>query len=214
MHVLISIQQRVPQWQIPEAAARSLIARFPDVRFTYATTEDERARGLADRRCGLHLDPERGGTGAGAEAAVGAQLRGGGRDASACPRCSRAASASATPAACRPCRLPSTCWPCCSPSPSRFRSRSTISGRRAGRSTTTSAPACRGCCAGRTLGLIGVGTIGARAGLARLGAGHAGGGPATAGGRRRRARRRRASTRATNCRRCWRSATRWRLPRR
>ncbi len=46
MHVLISIQQRVPQWQIPEAAARSLIARFPDVHFTYATTEAERARGL------------------------------------------------------------------------------------------------------------------------------------------------------------------------
>ena len=46
MHVLISIQQRVPQWQIPEAAARSLIARFPDVHFTHALTEDERARGL------------------------------------------------------------------------------------------------------------------------------------------------------------------------
>jgi len=46
MHVLISIQQRVPQWQIPEASARALIARFPDVRFTYATSDDERARGL------------------------------------------------------------------------------------------------------------------------------------------------------------------------
>ena len=46
MHVLISIQQPVPQWQIPEAAARAIVARFPDVRFIYATTEDERARGL------------------------------------------------------------------------------------------------------------------------------------------------------------------------
>jgi phosphoglycerate dehydrogenase-like enzyme len=46
MQVLISIQQRVPQWQIPEVSARSLMARFPDVRFSYATTEDERARGL------------------------------------------------------------------------------------------------------------------------------------------------------------------------
>jgi phosphoglycerate dehydrogenase-like enzyme len=46
MHVLISIQQRVPQWQIPETAVRSLIARFPDVRFSYATTDEERARGL------------------------------------------------------------------------------------------------------------------------------------------------------------------------
>ena len=44
MHVLISIQQRVPQWQIPEAAARSLIARFPDVQFTYATTEADNNR--------------------------------------------------------------------------------------------------------------------------------------------------------------------------
>ncbi len=46
MKVLISIQQRVPQWQIPEEGARQLIARFPDVDFTYATTDEERARGL------------------------------------------------------------------------------------------------------------------------------------------------------------------------
>lgn len=46
MRVLISIQQRVPQWQIPEEGARRLIARFADVNFTYATTDDERARGL------------------------------------------------------------------------------------------------------------------------------------------------------------------------
>ena len=46
MHVLISIQQRVPQWQIPEDAARALMARRPDVRFTYATTEEMRREGL------------------------------------------------------------------------------------------------------------------------------------------------------------------------
>jgi phosphoglycerate dehydrogenase-like enzyme len=46
MQVLISIQQRVPQWQIPEAAARSIVERFPDVRFSYATTDEERAHGL------------------------------------------------------------------------------------------------------------------------------------------------------------------------
>ena len=46
MHVLISIQQRVPQWQIPEPAARALIARRPDVQFTYATTYDMRREAL------------------------------------------------------------------------------------------------------------------------------------------------------------------------
>lgn len=46
MNVLISIQQRVPQWQIPEASAHALMARFPDVTFTYARTPEERARGL------------------------------------------------------------------------------------------------------------------------------------------------------------------------
>lgn len=46
-HVLISIQQRVPQWQIPEASAQTLMARFPDLRFTYARTPDERRAGLA-----------------------------------------------------------------------------------------------------------------------------------------------------------------------
>jgi phosphoglycerate dehydrogenase-like enzyme len=47
MHVLISIQQRVKQWQIPEAAARALMGRFPDLEFTYATTEADRASALA-----------------------------------------------------------------------------------------------------------------------------------------------------------------------
>jgi phosphoglycerate dehydrogenase-like enzyme len=46
MHVLISIQQKVPQWQIPEAAARAIIARFPEITFTYAVTDHERRRAL------------------------------------------------------------------------------------------------------------------------------------------------------------------------
>lgn len=45
--VLVSIQQRVSQWQIPEASALALMARFPDVSFVYARTEAERAQGLA-----------------------------------------------------------------------------------------------------------------------------------------------------------------------
>ena len=46
LHVLISIQQRVSQWQIPEAAARTIIERFPQVDFTYATSNAERAQAL------------------------------------------------------------------------------------------------------------------------------------------------------------------------
>lgn len=45
--VAISIQLRVPQWQIPEASARAIIDRFPDVRFLYARSESERAEALA-----------------------------------------------------------------------------------------------------------------------------------------------------------------------
>jgi phosphoglycerate dehydrogenase-like enzyme len=48
LSVLVSIQQRVPQWQIPEASARALASRFPDIRFTYARTADERATALPD----------------------------------------------------------------------------------------------------------------------------------------------------------------------
>jgi phosphoglycerate dehydrogenase-like enzyme len=47
MHVLVSIQQRVPQWQIPAGAVDALVARFPDVQFTHATTEAARLEGLA-----------------------------------------------------------------------------------------------------------------------------------------------------------------------
>jgi len=46
MQVLISIQQRVPQWQIPEGMARALMARRPDLQFTYATTDEMRREGL------------------------------------------------------------------------------------------------------------------------------------------------------------------------
>lgn len=45
--VAISIQQRVRQWQIPESSVRVLKARFPDVVFTHARTEAERAAALA-----------------------------------------------------------------------------------------------------------------------------------------------------------------------
>jgi phosphoglycerate dehydrogenase-like enzyme len=47
LEVLISIQQRVPQWQIPEAAARALMSRFPEVTFTYAENAVERSAALA-----------------------------------------------------------------------------------------------------------------------------------------------------------------------
>jgi phosphoglycerate dehydrogenase-like enzyme len=48
MKVLISIQQPVEQWQIPADGVATLRARFPHLEFVHATTDDERARGLAD----------------------------------------------------------------------------------------------------------------------------------------------------------------------
>lgn len=48
MKVLISIQLAVKQWQIPADGVATLRARFPDIEFIYATTPDERARGLVD----------------------------------------------------------------------------------------------------------------------------------------------------------------------
>lgn len=48
MKVLISIQQRVKQWQIPAEGVATLRARFPHIEFTYATSDEERARGLVD----------------------------------------------------------------------------------------------------------------------------------------------------------------------
>lgn len=48
MHVLISIQQPVKAWQIPLDGVERLRQRFPDITFTHATDDMTRARGLAE----------------------------------------------------------------------------------------------------------------------------------------------------------------------
>jgi D-2-hydroxyacid dehydrogenase (NADP+) len=48
MKVLISIQQPVAQWQIPVEGVDTLRKRFPHIQFIHATTPDERAAGLAE----------------------------------------------------------------------------------------------------------------------------------------------------------------------
>jgi phosphoglycerate dehydrogenase-like enzyme len=48
MRVLISIQQPVKAWQIPVEGVERLRARFPDISFVHATDEGSRAEGLAD----------------------------------------------------------------------------------------------------------------------------------------------------------------------
>jgi phosphoglycerate dehydrogenase-like enzyme len=48
MKVLVSIQQAVPQWQIPAEHIPVLRGRFPDVEFVHATTGPERTDGLRD----------------------------------------------------------------------------------------------------------------------------------------------------------------------
>ena len=48
MRVLISIQQPVTQWQIPAEGVDVLRRRFPQIEFLHATTPEERARGLRD----------------------------------------------------------------------------------------------------------------------------------------------------------------------
>ncbi len=48
MKVLISIQQPVAQWQIPAAGVATLRQRFPGIEFVHATSDDQRARGLQD----------------------------------------------------------------------------------------------------------------------------------------------------------------------
>ncbi|MGE3491933.1 MAG: D-2-hydroxyacid dehydrogenase [Vicinamibacterales bacterium] len=48
MKVLVSIQQPVAQWQIPAEGVATLRARFPHIEFIHATSDEERARGLAD----------------------------------------------------------------------------------------------------------------------------------------------------------------------
>ena len=47
MRVLISIQQPVPQWQIPAENVAALVARFPRIEFRHAVNDAERASGLA-----------------------------------------------------------------------------------------------------------------------------------------------------------------------
>jgi D-2-hydroxyacid dehydrogenase (NADP+) len=47
MNVLISIQQPVRPWQIPERAVETLRGRFPGTSFVHARTDEERASGLA-----------------------------------------------------------------------------------------------------------------------------------------------------------------------
>ena len=48
MKVLISLQQHVPHWQIPPEAVDILRTHFPHIDFIYATTDEERAAGLAE----------------------------------------------------------------------------------------------------------------------------------------------------------------------
>lgn len=48
MKILISIQLAVKQWQIPPECVETLRRRFPLVKFVYATTPEERAAGLKD----------------------------------------------------------------------------------------------------------------------------------------------------------------------
>lgn len=48
MKVLISIQQSVAHWQIPVEGVETLRQRFPHIRFVHATTPEQRQAGLAD----------------------------------------------------------------------------------------------------------------------------------------------------------------------
>jgi phosphoglycerate dehydrogenase-like enzyme len=48
MKVLISIQQPVKQWQIPEEGVATLRERFPLITFIHATTNEQRAEGLKE----------------------------------------------------------------------------------------------------------------------------------------------------------------------
>ncbi len=48
MKILISIQQPVTQWQIPAEGVAALRARFPHLSFIHATSPEQRAAGLTD----------------------------------------------------------------------------------------------------------------------------------------------------------------------
>jgi phosphoglycerate dehydrogenase-like enzyme len=48
MKILISIQQPVTQWQIPPGSVAALRERFPAIQFIHATTPEQRAEGLSE----------------------------------------------------------------------------------------------------------------------------------------------------------------------
>lgn len=48
LHVLISIQSKVAAWSIPPEGVQTLRDRFPHITFVYATTPEQRAAGLPD----------------------------------------------------------------------------------------------------------------------------------------------------------------------
>jgi phosphoglycerate dehydrogenase-like enzyme len=48
MKILVSIQQPVTQWQIPAACVATLRDRFPLIKFIHATSQEQRAEGLRD----------------------------------------------------------------------------------------------------------------------------------------------------------------------
>ena len=48
MRILVSIQQPVHQWQVPREGVEALRKRFPHIQFTHATSPEERAAGLGE----------------------------------------------------------------------------------------------------------------------------------------------------------------------
>ena len=48
MKILVSIQQPVKQWQVPPEGVETLRARFPLIKFIHATTPEQRAEGLQE----------------------------------------------------------------------------------------------------------------------------------------------------------------------
>jgi phosphoglycerate dehydrogenase-like enzyme len=48
MKILVSIQQPVRQWQIPAEGVEALRRRFPNIEFIHATSDEQRAEGLKD----------------------------------------------------------------------------------------------------------------------------------------------------------------------
>lgn len=48
MKILVSVQQPVMHWQVPPEGVAALRARFPQIQFTHATSPEERAKALTD----------------------------------------------------------------------------------------------------------------------------------------------------------------------